>query len=301
MLNKYEGDVLVLEAWGSITDPKEFNPELFKKLFEMAVKEGRFEHIMIETHLTQIPESLVEEVSEINGGRKKIAFEVGLEDMDPENRKLINKLGVENTKLDEVYALLDKHGITLSTNLIYGFPFMNEQERIESVTSSVSKIADQYPNAEVILFLMSIKENTILEQLHNLGIYQMPNPWGLVETTRQIVDNDDIENLVTFSWFGEKENSVISEQLCYTCPECKPLLIDFFRNINGDFSPDERKRLIQELYAHADTLECRCHEKFKDQLQETDGKNPKQRYEDWLEEVGQYETFEQYLESEEQR
>ena len=38
---------------------------------------------------------------------------------------------------------------------------------------------------------------------------------------REILLDDTISNLITFSWFGEKEDPYIHEETCYTCPNCK--------------------------------------------------------------------------------
>lgn len=286
-IKKYEGNVLVLESLGSITDPKEFDRSVFKEILELAIEDTQFDTILIETHLTQIDEELVNFVSELNRGRKNIGFEIGIEDMNPENRKLINKIGVQNDKLKSMYEILQKYGIGLDINLIYGFPFMNEKERIDSVVQSVKNISTELPKADIVLFLMSIKENTIMEYMYKQGIYRQANPWGLVETTRQILEDEDIKNLITFSWFGEKEDPYISEETCYTCPKCKELIVSFFRNINGTFNDKERKELLQILFEDAKHLECRCYEKFKQQLQESDGKTPKIRYKEFIRKVKQ--------------
>ncbi|MFR2570542.1 MAG: hypothetical protein ACLS90_02410 [Clostridia bacterium] len=42
---------------------------------------------------------------------------------------------------------------------------MNEQERIEAVVKSVKNINRDLPEAEIVLFLMSVKENTIMEYM----------------------------------------------------------------------------------------------------------------------------------------
>ena len=204
-LQNVEGNVLVLESLGSITDPKEFDREVFKDIIRIAIESGKFDCILIETHLSQIPEELVQYISDVNKGRKRIGFEIGIEDMNPENRKLINKIGVQNNKLTEVYNMLQKYGMNLGINLIYGFPFMNEQERIDAVVNSVKDINKKLPEAEIVLFLMSVKENTIMEWMQKKGVYIPANPWGLVEATKELLLDEDIQSLITFSWFGEKE------------------------------------------------------------------------------------------------
>ena len=281
-LQKVNGNVLVLESLGSITDPKEFDYRVFKEIIKMAIKSEKFSHLLIETHLTQIPESLVQYIYTINNGKKQIGFEIGIEDMNPENRKLINKIGVQNNKLTEVYNMLQKYKMTLGINLIYGFPFMNEQERMDAVVSSVKGISENLPEAEIILFLMSIKENTIMEYMQKKGIYKPANPWGLVETTKKLLLDNNIQNLITFSWFGEKEDPYIQEQTCYTCQYCKELIINFFRDINGTFNLKERRYLLEQLLRKAEKSECGCYENFNEQLKENDGKNPIIRYREFI-------------------
>ena len=281
-LQNVEGNVLVLESLGSITDPKEFDREVFKDIIRIAIESGKFDCILIETHLSQIPEELVQYISDVNKGRKRIGFEIGIEDMNPENRKLINKIGVKNNKLTEVYNMLQKYGMNLGINLIYGFPFMNEQERIDAVVNSVKDINKNLPKAEIVLFLMSVKENTIMEWMQKRGVYTPANPWGLVETTKELLRDEEIQSLITFSWFGEKYDPYIQEETCYTCPHCKSLIIDFFRNINGTFDPDERRKLLEQLLGQAENLDCGCYTSFKSKLKKSDGKNPQIRYREFL-------------------
>lgn len=286
-IKQYSGDVLVLESLGSITDPNEFDRDIFKKVFQIAIEQGNFNFILIETHLTQIDEELTKYISDINGGKKHVGYEIGIEDMNPENRKLINKIGVGNNKLKETYTMLQKYGIELDINLIYGFPFMNEQERIQALVNSVKNISNDLSKAEIVIYLMSVKENTIMEDMLKKGIYKPANPWGLVYAMGKIQAYDDIKNIITLSWFGEKEDPYIKEKTCYTCPECKGMLVDFFKNINGTLNDLERKWLLVDLLVKAEHLECKCYEKFKEQLKENDGKNPYIRYKEFLEDVSE--------------
>ena len=129
---------------------------------------------------------------------------------------------------------------------------------------------------------MSIKENTIMEYMQKNGMYKPTNPWGLVETTKELLLDKSIKNLITFSWFGEKEDPYIQEQTCYTCPHCKALIVDFFRNINGTFNLDERRKLLEQLLVQAENSECKCYDSFKAQLKENDGKNPSIRYKEFM-------------------
>ena len=281
-LKTLNGDVLVLESLGSITDPKEFNQEVLKKVIVETIANDNFDNILIETHLTQIPEDLVEFISKTNNGKKQIGFELGIEDMNPEHRKLINKVGVQNNKLKDVYDMLQKYKIGLGINLIYGFPFMSESERIKAVVDSVEVIQKEMPNAEIVMFLMSIKENTIMEYLHQKGIYHLPNPWGFVESTKQILDNKENKNIITFSWFGEKEDPYISEQTCYTCKFCRERIINAFRDINSNFNTENRKNILDNLIKSGEESDCGCYLRFKNNLEKNDGKNPKKRYQEFI-------------------
>ena len=274
-LKRISGNVLVLESLGSITDSHEFNPKVFQDIVKMAVENGNFDTILIETHLSQIGKELIQEIANINNGKKQIGFEIGIEDMDPDNIKLIHKIGIQNEQLTKLYTMLQKYRMGLGINLIYGFPFMKEQERINAVVNSVKMISRDLPEAEIVLFLMSVKENTIMEHMQKNGMYQPANPWGLVETTKQILRDKNIKNIITFSWFGEKEDPYISEKTCYSCNNCKKLIMDFFVRMNGTFDWQERKRLLREVYKQAGGLACGCYEKYKEQLKEDDRKNPR--------------------------
>lgn len=40
--------------------------------------------------------------------------------------------------------------------------------------------------------------------------------------------------------------------------------------------------MLENLLKKAENLECRCYNKFQEQLKESDGKNPKIRYEEFI-------------------
>lgn len=281
-LSKISGNVLVLEGLGSITDPNEFDQDAFREILKLAIEKGDFETITIETHVTQIPEDLVRYISSINTKGKNVEFEIGVEDMNPESRKLINKLGVDNNKIRETYELLQRYGIGLDINLIYGFPFMIESERIDAVVESIKQVHSTLPNAEVTLFLMSVKENTILEYMHKMGVYKLPNPWGFIEVTKRILEDEQLKDMSppTYSWFGEKDIESIPEEQCYTCQSCRKSIIEALRKINGTFDNEERRTILNQLI---DSNEDGCYQSFLEKLEkEKDGKTPKERYREFL-------------------
>ena len=55
-LENVDGNVLVLESLGSITDAKEFDRNVFKEIMKIAIESEKFKTVLIETHLSQIPE-----------------------------------------------------------------------------------------------------------------------------------------------------------------------------------------------------------------------------------------------------
>lgn len=167
MLKKYQGNNMILGALGSITDNKEFSRDIFFKIIDLALEKGQFESILIETHITQIDEDVVRYVANKNSElpeekRKAIYFEIGVEDFNPDNRMLINKLGVNNQKILDLYKMLKKYNIGLEINLIYGLPFQTENERINSMIENIKYANENLPDAGITIFLMSVKDNTIM-------------------------------------------------------------------------------------------------------------------------------------------
>lgn len=290
LLDEYEGTILILGALGSITDDKEFSRDTFIKIIDLALKKGKFNYIYIETHITQIDEELVKYISNKNlelsvNKRKNISFEVGIEDFNPENRDLINKLGVSNQKVLDVYKMLKQYDVGLSVNLIYGFPFQTENERINSMIENVKYVNKNLTDAEIVVFLMSIKDNTIMQHMQNNGFYELPNPWGFVEAIKEILKINK-KNNITFSWFGEKELQNIGETKAYCCPECEKLIVNAVKKINSTFDRNERNKILQELLINAKKLRCKDYEKFQEKLKEdarntNKRKTPKRRLHDY--------------------
>lgn len=272
LLKKHKGNSMVLEALGSITDDKEFGREILIKIIDLAIEKGQFEYIDIETHITQIDEDLVKYIARKNlelpeEKRKLISFEIGVEDFNPNNRMLINKLGIDNKKIQEVYEMLRKYDIGLDINLIYGFPFQNENERINSMVENIRFANENLPDAGIVIFLMSLKDNTIMKHMKNNGFYELPNPWGFVEAIKEILEENE-NNYIGFSWFGEKETKNIGETKSYCCPECQNLIVNAVKRINGTFNNDERNEIMKDLSSKANELECNHYLQFQQQLEE---------------------------------
>ena len=291
-------DTLVMEAMGSITDNREFSREALLQMIDIALREGNFNSLTLETHITQIDEELVRYIDRINSSlpvenRKRIAFEVGIEDFNPDNRELINKLGVKNSKIDEVYQMLDKYGFELDCNLIYGFPFLTEDERIEAMRNNIRYAKDHLPNAGIILFLMSIKDNTIMKNMQEQGHYRLPNPWGFVEVAKIAIEEGG-DNYIGFSWFGEKEDPIVGQQKAYHCPDCQKLIINGLKSINGTMNREERRELMKKLINKGKELSCSHYNEFLEELEvlrsRDSRKSPKTRLHDYYIDVINKET-----------
>ncbi len=297
LIDKYEGDTMVMEAMGSVTDRKEFPREALLPIIDIALEKGRFKSLTLETHITQIDEELVSYIHDKNlqlpeDKRKRISFEVGIEDFNSENRILINKKGVTNEKIKQVYNMLDKYGIELDINLIYGFPFQTEDERIEAMAQNIKYAKKNLPNAGLILFLMSIKDNTIMEHMHKTGHYKLPNPWGFVEIAKIAVEEAG-ENYIGFSWFGEKEDPVVGQKKAYCCPNCQKLIVNSLKEINKIFNKSERKKILDELLKKAEGLDCKHYQDFQKELETIKNykrKTSKRRLNDYYEDIINAET-----------
>lgn len=288
LINKYQGDTIVIESMGSVTDKKEFPREALMKIIDIVLKRGNFKSLTIETHITKIDEELVKYIYQKNselpeGKRKFLNFEVGIEDFNPNNRRLINKLGVDNDKIKEVYNMLNKYGIELDINLIYGFPFQTEDERIEAMIENIRYANRNLPNAGIVVFLMSIKDNTIMQDMYNNGHYKLPNPWGFIEAAKKVIE-EGTGAYIGFSWFGEKEDPIIRQKKAYCCNDCQNLIIHSIKDINKTFNIDKRKSILSELLKRAEGLECSHYKDFKEALERekmVKKKSPQRRLHDY--------------------
>ena len=109
----------------------------------------------------------------------------------------------------------------------------------------------------------------------------MPNPWGFIEVTKRVLEDDGLKDMFppTYSWFGEKEIESVSEEQCYTCQNCRNNIIEALRKINGTFDNEERRKILNLIEENEDG----CYQKFLESLErEKDGKTPKERYREFL-------------------
>lgn len=247
IISKIEANSIVLDALGSITDEEEFDPLALKEIIKMAIEKSKSKNIIIETHILKISENLISYIEKINAGRKNIIFEVGVEDFNLNNRKLLNKIGVNNEYLIKKYYDLKNHNITLSMNYIYGIPFMNEEDRIIEFYRSIKQASIKMPKSEFVTFLMGIKDNTVLKVLNKGGFYKKADPWGFVQALYLVMTDRNINNFITISWFGEKVEKSIKNSLGYYNNKSKRIIMKAFNGINVSYNREEQIKILSEV------------------------------------------------------
>ena len=115
------------------------------------------------------------------------------------------------------------------------------------------------------------------------GHYRLPNPWGFVETAK-IAIQEGGENYIGFSWFGEKEDTIVGQTKPYCRAECQRIIIDSFKRINQTSDMKIRLQILDRLFKEAQELECKHYEKFQQELEESrknKRKTPERRLHDY--------------------
>lgn len=252
-LEDYDIRELELEANGSFLSEKEIPYDLFLEALRFVAHRG-IPVITMETHYTTITEEKLQAIRSILGEEQVINFELGFESANERVRKIYNK-DIDIKEYLEVTRLCEKYRIALQINVLLGAPFLTREEQIQDCINSIKFVFDEMPkDTIVVLFPINIKNNTMLKQWQERGLYDQISSWEFVELLHKIPE--EYLDRFTIAWWGNRENTFTKGimQFPKTCDKCKERLMSFYKDFYCNWNPTHRKKIIEEMWASR----CEC-------------------------------------------
>ncbi len=162
----------------NVLDDIEVPPHARRAIYEL-LAETEAELVLSETH----PETVtVEKVRECVGllRGKKFGVEIGLESLDDFVRFCCIHKRLARPRLCQALADVRCAGALSYINLLIGAPFLAPCEVVRDATSSVLE-AFELGADRVVLFPAHVKPHTLVDWLHQRGLYHPPSLWALID------------------------------------------------------------------------------------------------------------------------
>lgn len=256
---------ILLGACGSILDEREMALPVLKAVLK-AVYESGIPTVILETHYTTVTPEILSHVQEALPGRE-VVIELGFESSDPWvlEHSLCKYMDLD--ALSNTVALIQRFDMDAVLNVFLGAPFLTPEQQLRDAENSVAW-AISHGASRAVVFPANIKPNTLLWQLYREGAYRRISHWMLIELLRRL--DDTLLEKVELSWYGDRQEAGEIKEILppESCPECRALLMAFYRAFMADFDPRRRRRLLEELCGQA---ACSCRETFLAELDNPGG------------------------------
>lgn len=236
--------VLLLNSLGSVLDELEMPKENIIVLLD-EISDVDIDVIIFETHYSSINEDILKLIKQ-KLSKKYVEIELGLESSNSEYRKNnLNKI-IDNDKFIEKVNLIKSYGFTVETNVIFGMPFLSNEEQIQDTVQSIIWCFQNNIDG-VNIFPLNIKPYTLLYKLYEKGEYSPVRHKDFIEVLKRI-PKESIDK-VYLCWYGNR-------QLYYDAkPTILPIcnqneydeIINFYRDFNLHKDKKYRENLLNNM------------------------------------------------------
>ena len=217
---------LYVSPSGSLLDEREVPVRARHSILQL-VNDFPAERFSFETRPETVTASTISELRNLVPS-KRIAIGFGLESTDPWIlRNCINK---PNTNDTFTTAITHMSGIDLYANVSLGSAFLSPVEAVDDAVHSVNWALIHGADLALV-FPMHVKGYTLLNWLHDRGLYEPPSLWSLVEVLTRL--DPALVKRVIISWYradyGVDSGVIASPTTCPNCKEAVLVALDKFR------------------------------------------------------------------------
>lgn len=285
-----DGGVIVnINEPGSFLSDRELSPEvrdhIYRRIREYKETEaqGRTVVMVTESRLDQITEEKLIEMREKLGPGVVIDIGVGIESTD-----LVVEEGIFNKgKPDdwqEKMRMMDRHGVGVTPHLMFGAPFLTEEQAINDAAKSLRDCleirndrGEKFVNT-ALLMIMNRRPGTMVDYLARNEQHQMPNVMAVAETMERLGEElspEDFRKIMVFGLVGPK-NLVEAGTEYMTCHDescqCNGVF-GILREWRG--TPENLKRLKDARASVTDA--CPNEASFQGPYKRQDGLSPEDK------------------------
>ncbi len=232
--------VLLLNSLGSILDEFEMPKENIIALLD-EISNVDIDVIVFETHYSSVNEDILQLIKQ-KLSNKYIEIELGFESSNPKYRKnYLNKI-IDNDAFIEKVNLIKSYGFTVETNVIFGMPFLSNEEQIQDTVQSIIWCFQNNID-RVNLFPMNIKPYTLLYKLYELGEYNPVKHEDFIKVLK-LIPQDYIDKIY-LCWYGNRQLNYGGKPTIL--PICNQYEYDKVMNFYRDFNLHKDKKYRENL------------------------------------------------------
>lgn len=252
----FEFEDFLLTPSGSMLDEREVPPEMRDALVHL-LKGLRTKRFIVESRVDTITPSSLNFMRTILPETEKY-IEIGVESSnDWVSKYCINK-NATYSQFQNAAKLIHEYGIHVTANVGIGAPFLSERAAIYDSIQSIRDVMRDGADS-VVVFPYHIKSGTLLEVLHQQGLYQCVSLWALIKVLSSFT-SDELSN-IQISWYkdyygSEHSNIMYSPD---TCPNCHDKVLNLLDKFRDTQSPETLKEL--------NSISCACRMQWEKKIQ----------------------------------
>jgi archaeosine synthase beta-subunit len=202
--------------------------------------------LFIETRPETITQETVAElVTSVPG--KRLSIELGLES----SCFWVGRFCVNRSHTPEQVSgaieIINRYRVTSFCNVSLGIAFLSEAEAVSDAVRTI-RWALNKGAANVVVFPVHVKPHTLVNELFEMGLYEPPSLWALVEVLKQCADQAHRIEIAWYRSYYDNESKVRrSPHTCARCYNTVLMLLDHYR-----------AEQTSESIVALDAVECPC-------------------------------------------
>ncbi|MBN1173964.1 MAG: hypothetical protein JXA67_17455 [Micromonosporaceae bacterium] len=195
---------------GSFLNPAELSESAQHAILETVASWPGIKSVTIETRGSFVTRAAIERCLRIlRGVRLEVCL--GIDSLDPSIQGLVTNRGVRVDATIRKLQLLKELGCGATALMVYKLPFLTESETFDDLLGSITRLTELGINVD--LEAMTVQSGSVLELLHQEGLYRPPWIWSIIELLRAAPDPKSVY-LSPFSY------SVMTKDVPRNCQHC---------------------------------------------------------------------------------
>lgn len=234
---------------GSIFDTGEISEDVLELICRSSNR-LKAKSIIFETHCNTVNDDVLNRVHNwIRDDDKEISIEMGFE---TSNEYILNEILCKNLnlkQLEKAIVIIHKNKMKVILNVLFGSPFLSEEEQIEDVINSILW-AEKRSVDRIVIFPLNIKKNTYLYELYKRNKYNPVSHRQILKLLKRIYSLDnkgDIYDTLELSWYGNRQNENDLSSVIPPDMECfdNDKIMDFYESFLSASNRAEKKKLLE--------------------------------------------------------
>lgn len=188
LVPQYKPQWLRIEQEGNFANSNEVGFDAQQTILKLASSMPEIKRITIEARPQYLKENTVKKLKEsIVDNTIELEIGMGLEAQNDVVRNICINKGESKNDFIRAVQLLNEYEIFPLAYVLLKPPFLNESESLNEAVDTI-RYANEIGFKRISLEPMSIHKYTIVDALFNVGCYQVPWLWSVIEVIKQCAD-----------------------------------------------------------------------------------------------------------------